>query len=511
MSHNLQPPAETAPSSQSDSIGSPFRDPHPNDPENASLLFELDSVSTEDRHSPETPSSSELPSTQRRFDEIYEAEALAMFEQSENKSNMRMAFMNMANSILGAGIIGQPLAFKNSGVLAGLVLMVFLTVLVDWTLRLIIVNAKLSGQKTYHDTVFFCFGLPGKITILLAQGLFAYGGSMAFCVIIGDTIPHVLRTLAGDWVEKSAVLNFLLSRNVLILALSGCISYPLSLNRDISKLAKASGVALVGMLIIVTVVVVHGPQMPADLKGSISTSQWFINKNVFQGISVISFALVCHHNTTFIYESMKKPTLDRFAKLTHISCFISMIACGLMGMVGYLTFKDKTKGNILNNFPSSDWVANIARLCFGLNMLTTFPLEVFVVREIARDFLVMWKKSRESGYASLTSQSEDDQTELSDKEHFWLTTVLCFSAISVSLFTCNLGAILELVGATSASIMAYILPPMCLLKMTTNKSFLQKLPARACIVFGYVVMFLSSAQTIYGAIHTKGGEHCNVD
>ena len=30
---------------------------------------------------------------------------------------MKMAFMNMANSILGAGIIGQPYAFRNSGLI----------------------------------------------------------------------------------------------------------------------------------------------------------------------------------------------------------------------------------------------------------------------------------------------------------------------------------------------------------------------------------------------------------
>ena len=41
--------------------------------------------------------------------------------------------------------------------------------------------------------------------------------------------------------------------------------------------------------------------------------------------------------------------------------------------------------------------------------------------------------------------------------------------MSVALFTCNLGMILELVGATSASLMAYIIPPLCYLKLSWNQ------------------------------------------
>lgn len=32
-----------------------------------------------------------------------------------------------------------------------------------------------------------------------------------------------------------------------------------------------------------------------------------------------------------------------------------------------------------------DFFANLARFCFGLNMMTTTPLEAFVCREVRRD------------------------------------------------------------------------------------------------------------------------------
>ncbi len=54
--------------------------------------------------------------------------------------------------------------------------------------------------------------------------------------------------------------------------------------------------------------------------------------------------------------------MDRFARVTHYSTIISMLACLVMALAGFLTFGDKTQGNLLNNFPSDNIMVNIARL-----------------------------------------------------------------------------------------------------------------------------------------------------
>ena len=58
--------------------------------------------------------------------------------------------------------------------------------------------------------------------------------------------------------------------------------------------------------------------------------------------------------------------MDRFARVTHFSTGISMIACLAMALAGFLTFGDKTLGNVLNNFPSDNVMVNIARLYASL-------------------------------------------------------------------------------------------------------------------------------------------------
>lgn len=39
-----------------------------------------------------------------------------------------------------------------------------------------------------------------------------------------------------------------------------------------------------------------------------------------------------------------------------------MVACLTMALAGFLSFGDKTQGNVLNNFPMDNALVNVARL-----------------------------------------------------------------------------------------------------------------------------------------------------
>jgi sodium-coupled neutral amino acid transporter 11 len=158
-------------------------------------------------------------------------------ERQRPKSGLRSAFMNMANSIIGAGIIGQPYALRQAGLLTGVILLVVLTVTVDWTIRLIVVNSKLSGSNSFQGTVQHCFGRTGLIAISIAQWAFAFGGMVAFGIIVGDTIPQVL-TAIWPSLDTIPVLGLLANRRAVIVICILGVSYPLSLYRDIAKVSR---------------------------------------------------------------------------------------------------------------------------------------------------------------------------------------------------------------------------------------------------------------------------------
>ena len=147
----------------------------------------------------------------------------------------------------------------------------------------------------------------------------------------------------------------------------------------------------------------------------------------------------------------------------------------LMALAGFLTFGDKTLGNVLNNFSTSNIMVNVARLCFGLNMLTTLPLEAFVCREV---MLELWFRDKPFNMMI----------------HVIFSTGLVVGAMAVSLLTCDIGVVFELVGSTSAAALAYILPPLCYIKLST-RSWRTGI-AVGIIVFGCLVMSTSIIQAV---------------
>lgn len=223
------------------------------------------------------------------------------------------------------------------------------------------------------------------------------------------------------------------------------------------------------MGIIIVTVVTQGFRVPAESRGPIRGGL-LIHSDIFSAIGVIAFAFVCHHNSLLIYGSLRKPTIDRFSQVTHYSTGISLVACLVVAISGYLTFGDKTMGNVLNNFPSDNVMVNIARLCFGLNMLTTLPLEAFVCREVMNEY---WFP----------------EEPYHPNRHLIFTTSIVVTAMTLSLLTCDLGIIFELFGATSACALAFILPPLCYIKLAKRSR--QTYLAMAVAVFGCAVMAIS--------------------
>ncbi|KAG8802448.1 hypothetical protein FRC16_009637 [Serendipita sp. 398] len=423
------------------------------------------------------PESTQGINLRRRNDEENGAEYHEDLEELARKrtsgGGMLDSIANMANSILGAGIIGLPYAVKQAGFVMGVILLIVLCGVTDWTIRLIVINAKLSGRSSYMDVMSHCFGWNGRVAVSLFQFSFAFGGMAAFCVIIGDTMTEVVRAILPGL--RDSAFSFIVSRQFVIVFCTAGISFPLCLYRDISKLARASSLGLLGMLIIVISVFIEGGQVPPELRGDSSQRFSFINGGIFQAIGVISFAFVCHHNSLLIYGSLNTPTLDRFAAVTHISTFLSLLACCTLAISGFLVFTDKTQGNILNNFPPGDTLINVARFCFGLNMFTTFPLELFVCREVIEQYYFAnspWNKRR----------------------HIIITTVLVSGAIFISLLTCDLGVVLEVAGGVAATALAFIFPAGCYYKLLpSNQAWNSraKLPALLCVGFGLVVLILN--------------------
>jgi solute carrier family 38 (sodium-coupled neutral amino acid transporter), member 11 len=123
-------------------------------------------------------------------------------------------------------------------------------------------------------------------------------------------------------------------------------------------------------------------------------------------------------------------------------------------------------------------------------MLTTLPLEAFVCRSVM-----------------ITYYFPDEP--FNPNRHLLFTSSLVVSSMLMALITCDLGTVFELIGATSASALAYIFPPLCYVKLS-NSGRVAKLPAYICIAFGTSVMAITLLQAMSKIIRSMSQDSLRI-
>lgn len=117
-------------------------------------------------------------------------------------------------------------------------------------------------------------------------------------------------------------------------------------------------------------------------------------------------------------------------------------------------------------------------------MLTTLPLESFVCREVLLNYFY-------------------PGAPYNPRRHLLVTSGLVVAATALSLLICDLGAVFELIGATSACALAYILPPLCYMRLS-SRSWRTGVAA-AVLIFGVGVMIISTVGSVTRLFSRKGG------
>ena len=85
-------------------------------------------------------------------------------EKAEAKQSTIGAAMNLANSTMGAGILGLPFVFKEGGMILAFFMLLLAAFLADVSLRMLLEAFELSGRKaTYEEIGEHCFGRMGKV------------------------------------------------------------------------------------------------------------------------------------------------------------------------------------------------------------------------------------------------------------------------------------------------------------------------------------------------------------
>lgn len=204
-------------------------------------------------------------------------------------SSIAGASFNFVNSIVGAGIIGMPLALAHCGFWLGIGVLLFVAFMINRSVVILIQCGNVHHKRNFEELSEYLFGKVGYFATTASMFIFAFGGMIAYLVIVGDTVPHVVSSLIGD-----AAPN----REVLLLLFSTFLILPLCLLHDISHLAWSSLLSVLSDVLLALFIAVYSMQQPAVTGSSASVA----NANIFAGIGTMSFAFVCQHNSFLVYR-----------------------------------------------------------------------------------------------------------------------------------------------------------------------------------------------------------------
>ena len=173
---------------------------------------------------------------------------------------------------------------------------------------------------------------------------------MAYLIIVADTLPPIFSAMGID---------FLTTRDSVIVVFGLGVMLPLSLLKDMSSLAISSSISVLSDIIMTLIVLFSAKATVNSFDG---TGQAFMRGNgivtinvtapeqnlpfasprMFAGVGVMSFAFVCQHSSLIVFKSMKKQEFTPWRLVSLMSVGSSFVLCLIMALSGELDVKVST-------------------------------------------------------------------------------------------------------------------------------------------------------------------------
>lgn len=282
---------------------------------------------------------------------------------STNTASRFSCFLNLANTILGSGMLGMPYAIANTGWLFGSVL----TLLCGYFSSLALHSLAMCALEVPGDSSFFSVAnnvMPTLSSLIdLAVALKCFGVATSYLIVMGDLMPEVMEQFGGSSLSQS--------RELWVLVGFGIVA-PLSYLRSLDSLKFTSFLSLGFVFFLAALVVFYSSGVDgldpcrhagADCEGP--TRPVEASLETLRILPIFIFGFTCQQNIFAVVNELQDPTPRRVD-----SVIMSSIGCALavylvVACCGYFTYGSKLQSDILLNYPGA-CCARVGRSCVAL-------------------------------------------------------------------------------------------------------------------------------------------------
>lgn len=297
-------------------------------------------------------------------------------------SSLRGTVFNLVNSMMGAGILGLPFVFAETGVVLNLFLLVFVAALSDLTVWMLIYCLDATRERTYAGVAEVLYGRG--LGLLIDFIIFSnnIGTMISYVIIIGDLMPSFLAYVHMPLIS--------LERTHIVLMMF----FPLLLVSSLKNLDALRHVSLVCILMILVFVA----SLVAMGTGFVSTVEvtdqpiklWTADfAGIMRQLPVMVFAFRCQQNIPIFYTELRRQkscAIDskfstKRAKMmmaSHLSTCTAGALYLAAAICGCAAFRQRTANDVLTNFDRSIFApAEYVRGCYVMVIICSYPVMAF--------------------------------------------------------------------------------------------------------------------------------------
>uniref|UniRef100_A0A8C6TAA5 Solute carrier family 38 member 8a n=1 Tax=Neogobius melanostomus TaxID=47308 RepID=A0A8C6TAA5_9GOBI len=297
-------------------------------------------------------------------------------------------------------------------------------------------SSSISGRCTYQAVVKeVCGAAIGQLCELcFVFNLFMI--AVAFLIIVKDQLEKFAVPLKPP--NTTMPYRWYTDRHFALVLVCMLLILPMSIPKEIS-LQKYIRLVL------------NNTDLLTDLNdwsdGSDQSSSW---ASIFSAIPTICFGFQCHEASIAIYSSMENQKLSHWVLISVLSMVFCLIIYSLTGeefsptipiwIYGYLTFGKNVEADILMSYAGHDVLMVVARLLFGISIITVFPIIVLLSRSVMQEPLMKWRQKRTGTV-----------TEAFERCSRYLLTILWITVtLLIAMFVPDISKVISVIGGISA-------------------------------------------------------------
>ncbi|KAJ2161471.1 hypothetical protein GGF46_001410 [Coemansia sp. RSA 552] len=404
--------------------------------------------------------------------------------------------INLANTILGSGMLSMPNAMASLGLVFGSLVILLSACTSGLGLYLL---SRCARRTSGRDSSFFAVS---KLTYPRAAVFFdaaiavkCFGVSISYLIIFGDLMPEIADAF-GFKAQLMLSRNFWITFAIILLA-------PLAFQRRLDALKYTSFTALLAVVYLFVVVALYyfNPLREPLPEGDIVLFR--LSREFFTHLPIFVFAFTCHQNVFSVYNELRENSSKQVNGTIALSIGSSCGVYQWVAVLGYLTFGSKVAPNLLVMYDNS-LAITLCRLSVAILVVFSYPLQCHparncldkVISSIARS----WKKEPEFEAIADNESTSDIPTDdsptsapvvhvMSPAKHISITLVLMILSYLVSISVTSLDLVLAFVGSTGSTCISFILPGIFYYKMHQHSQWTRmKIISVLLTVYGVFVL-----------------------